>query len=213
MTQSEFYVVSRDFNMFDFSLDSKTDFEDCPRCPACGRELGMLIPKPPLVIDLEILCSIVPDLVIGSGEVLVSRALKSVWDQSDFVGLSGWVEVEIGSILAPNVTRVAIHEASPFYMPRIDIGPHRIDVHRTILTPNTSVTCSSCLSRSGPINQIERVELDFDDSRPSDFFIPYGLFGLKIITARLRACLEQEGLIVPPITPLTAYSLGISRTE
>jgi hypothetical protein len=193
---------------------------DAPRCPACGRFVGMLTWLPPYRVVLELYGKQFGDfafLVVGS-DFLVSQRFRDLYAQLGLTGLSGFEPVEVVKVKSRKRKR---SPAPPYYRVVVGYGGPAIDQAASGFEWIDPPTCPVC--RSGNIMRWKRLLLEEGTWHGEDAFCPRGLSAF-MVSERFKDACQQHGITNAFFTPAEsaggdfypglrdASELGLPRT-
>lgn len=188
----------------DVLLENGFNKGDAPRCPKCGKFIGMLSWLPPYRVDIETWGKTFGDLAFAgaSGWLLGSSTFRTVWEANLLKGLSGFHAVA--------VLRVKQHDkfaaALPEYFKADVIRNHaEVDQKCSGFEWDESPQCSVC-RLGGTIKRWRRVVIAPETWTGEDIFIARGLPGTYIATLRFKQVCEANSIKNAVFYPAESYA-------
>lgn len=166
---------------------------EAPRCPACGRFIGMLTWLPPYRVQLDSWGQQFGDVAFGASSewFLVSDRFRTIYVESGLKGLSGFDPVEVMKITRHNKK---LRGNPPQYF--------KVDVVRSQTTVDEAASgfewsegasiCPVCLfPKEGVIKRWKRVIIRPESWQGEDIFVPRG-GGELVATIRFKELCEAN---------------------
>jgi len=148
---------------------------DAPKCPICGRFVGMLTWLPPFRVEIERWGDEFGDVIqIGGNDLLVSERFQRLYESSQLTGLAGFEPVEI--------IRVKRHRKSAGQPPqysKVSIVRSRTAVDQTasgFVWADSEPVCTECLwkQKSSTLRGYKGVVIRSGTWTGEDIFYPRG---------------------------------------
>ena len=200
--QDQFYVVEeprpedREDDIGGTSALKEEGFKvgEAPKCPKCGRFIGMLTWLPPFRVEIETWGKEFGDLVkVGANDLLVSHGFKQLYEKHQLTGLLGFEQVEI--------VRVKRHRKSSAELPEY--------FKATVVRSQTSIdqdasgfewqdeqpVCPECLWKqaTGTLRGYKGIIIKSGSWTGEDIFYPRGSPVNVIVSRRFRdVCVENQ---------------------
>lgn len=158
-------------------FNTKPSDAKCPRCGAPLEAAFWVSPHRARVSSRE--CG---DLIPGVGFDLVisNRAWRALTD-GEVAGLP---------FAAPLATEPVTSQ--PYFVTRPRVTVTRLDEVQSGVKWRRPPSCDEC--RLGVRKSVDSIVLDESTWDGSDIFVPSGLYGVKLVTARFVDCIERSGL-------------------
>lgn len=173
-----------------FAADSSR-MGDAPRCPVCGRFLGMLPLLPPVRVELEAWGSRWGDFAFGPGDqVLISDKLKKLFSDA---GLVGFERLDPVLITAFKKRRSGAGEPPGYWLASIQRSRAVLDDSASGLVRDGAPTCEECRI-GGIIKRMDRVRLRDNTWSGEDVFFVRGLPGMIVASERFKHLCEANDL-------------------
>lgn len=151
-----------------------------PLCPECGGPIASRVWLPPYSVEVKTYGKAFGDFAfLAASKFLMSKHAAEAWTAAGLMGVREFHPVDIQSH-SPRSIR-----APEYFVPVIDTGVTRIDVHGTVIMPSATPPhglCKECLSRS--IDAIGKIVIDESSWDGSDIFVARGLPGQVLVTER-----------------------------
>jgi hypothetical protein len=183
--------------------DSRT--EECtPDCPACGSPTGTLCLAPPYRLELEIVGTRPGDLAFfgNSRELLVSERFKSLYEQSDLVGL----EIrEPPEIVASSGKKRALEMVPTYYYTRVLPTTTRIDHKASGTIFSEPETYCPVHNKAKGLEAIQRLVIEEESWDGHDIFVPVGISKI-VVSERFRDFVEENRITNCHLIPAEDYS-------
>lgn len=163
---------------------------EAPRCPACGKYIGMMPLLPPVRVELETWETAFGDIAFGpSEELLVTDRFWKLYRAS---GLTGFVDV--GPVeVAKAKSHCKLREPAPHYhCCRVGRGKAAVDDAKSGLEREEPRACEAC-RLGGIIKRALRVVLQSNSWSGEDIFFARGLPGTALVSEEFkRFCQENQ---------------------
>jgi hypothetical protein len=171
---------------------------DAPRCPECGRWVGMKLRNPPYVVRLRVFGGPVGDVAfdMASDDLLVSSRFVSAWNTEGLRGLEWAEEVSLKGLGESQ----RASQVGPYFLVRPARTGTRIDALGSQLVRAGPETCALC--GGADVEAILSLRIDETSWRGEDIFIPWGLAAVTVVTERvvsLAAAYELRNVTTTPI--------------
>lgn len=165
---------------------------DAPRCPACGKYVGLRPLIPRVAVELEGWGAAWGDIAFGPGDqVLVSGRLKNAFVEA---GLSGFTRFDPVVIAKTKRRRPSICGSPPeFWLATVARSRAMLDDSASGLEREDGAVCPEC-GPAGLIKRVHRVVLKSDTWSGEDVFFARGLPGTILVSERFKALCETAGL-------------------
>ena len=191
----KFYVLTNPHGfgrlaVTDFSTAEPVRLGEAPKCPVCGKFIGMLPWLPPHRAELELWSGEFGDIAFGPGnELLVSERFAGVYRDWGLTGLTGFHDVEITRVLRRSGPRLRKPPPS-YYCVGVCRSRAAVDVQASGLGLKAPWTCEEC--RSGFIVRSERVVVEEGTWSGEDVFFARGLPGTILTSEHFREFFEAN---------------------
>lgn len=171
---------------------------EAPRCPVCGKYLGMSPLLPPVCVELEAWGADFGDIAFGpSDELLLSDRFWGLYQASGLVGL-----FDVGSV---KVTSVKSHQklsgaASGYHCCRVGRSKAALDDAKSGLEREEPWACEEC-RLGGIVKRARRVVLEPSSWSGEDIFFARGLPGTILVSEKFEKFFRgnriTNGVLVP----------------
>lgn len=159
---------------------------DAPKCPTCGRFLGMRRWLAPRHAQVVVHREHAGDFAFASGsEFLISDAVVSAIQAEGLTGLDDVEEVQVSSTLRAEPAQPRRYFYGEATRQGADIDPGRSDIERTSLQ-----ACGDCLGDG--IASIRGFAIDRATWSGADIFVPRGLPGVVVVSDAFRRVAETN---------------------
>jgi hypothetical protein len=213
----QFYILERAPK--DHHESARTDAElvagfntgSAPRCPECGKYVGMLSWLPPFRVKLHTWGAEYGDfafLNVGS-DILISEKCIPIFDESRLNGLSSFAPVDVISVH---------HHASlagrvpTYYKATVLRSCTAVDQVKSGFEWRRPPSCHQC--RLGDdLRRWNEVVIDEGTWSGEDIFIARGLPGLYVTSSRFKDVCETYGLLNAVFVPSNAYARDFYSCE
>lgn len=156
---------------------------EAPRCPSCGKYLGMLPLMPPVRVELETWGTDFGDIAFGPGEeVLVSDRFRTLYHLS---GLTGLMHVGLAEVASVKSHRKISERAPHYQCCRVGRSKAAVDDAKSNLEREKTSTCGEC-RLGGIIKRAQRVVLESNSWSGEDIFFARGLPGTILASERFE---------------------------
>jgi hypothetical protein len=173
---------------------------EAPKCPTCGRFLGMRRWLSPRRAEVVVHGERSGDFAFtSSSEFLVSEVVLSAIHDEGLTGLNDVEEVEVSSTLRTVPAKPRRYFYGEIEQQGADLDPGRSDVERT-----TTPGCSGCLSDG--IVSIRGFAIDSATWSGADIFVPRGLPGVVVVSEAFRRAAEARGFSNIELVPTGRYT-------
>jgi len=148
---------------------------EAPRCPACGKFIGLIPWLPPHRAELELWGAAYGDVVFGTAyKLLVSERFKILYQEAGLSGLLGFDPVEI--VRVKRCDRRAPRGAHPpYYCVSAVRSRAAIDQKASRFKWDRAPNCSEC--REGVVRSWKRIVIEPNTWSEEDVFEARGLGG------------------------------------
>jgi hypothetical protein len=164
---------------------------DAPRCPVCGKFLGMLPLLPPVRVELEAWGSRWGDVVFGpSDQILISAKLKTLFVES---GLVGFIRFDPVEVVKAKRHESAVGGPLDYQLASIQRSRAALDESTSGLIRDETVTCEEC-HLGGIIKRVRRIVLQPNTWSGEDVFFARGLPGTIMASERFKRLCEDNKL-------------------
>jgi hypothetical protein len=172
---------------------------EAPRCPRCGKAIGMLTWLPPYRGELELYGEALGDFVKSSGyDLLVSERFAEAFRAEGLTGLFGFHPVEVVRVRRRGKKSKDI--GVPRYLAvTACLSRSAIDVARSRIRRYRPITCPECLD--GGVESIHGFTLDFGTLQGEDIFRPRGLEGDIVVSERFADFVRRHQLTNMKLIP------------
>jgi len=205
---NEFYVLA---NSFGDRKTSSTDFlpsdfvaiGDAPKCPLCGKYIGMCPLVGKVAVDLEIWNDSADDVCFGPGdEVLFSLRLKNAFEFAQLKGTT-FRTVEVGKVKSHKRGKPII---PPYYLTNISRSRAIVDATASGIEWDGNVDCEEC-HLDGIIKRFKKIVLLPGSWSGEDIFFARGLPGIIITSKKFHAISDSIGLPSDLMIPIGKFSV------
>lgn len=177
---------------------------DAPRCPVCGRYLGMRSWLAPRRAQLIVHGEEPGDFAFASSsEFLVSERVKRSVTSRGLSGLEGFEEVEIASIVMRCETT-----PPPYFHVQPRLCGADVNGQRSVIERTDDILCTHCLTDG--LEAIRGFEIDTASWTGADVFVPRGLPGVIVVSDAFRRAVVMDGLSNMDLIQTTEYSWDAS---
>ncbi|MGC4002696.1 MAG: hypothetical protein QM811_05980 [Pirellulales bacterium] len=163
-----------------------TNYGDAPRCPACGRYIGMRQWIKPYCVEMETWGSEFADMAITGTDLLVSLHFMNAWQLSGLAGLSGFEDVKVVKLKNHDKS---IGEAPAYFRAMVHRSQTEINLTLSGFQWDSPPTCPVC-RLGGIIKRWKSVVIDAETWIGEDIFIARGLPGEIIVSERFKKFCE-----------------------
>ncbi len=162
-------------------------FGEAPRCPACGRFVGMKPWLPPYKVSLQGYGNTLGDLAFGaSTDLLFSGSFLNAWRRERLRGLEKIDSVHVASV-QPKSFKNTLQEYSLVHIKRSTV---RLDRSHTVLR-RPPADCERC-GGPGPINAILALRIDESSWAREDIFTPLGVANIVVTENVVRLAADYQ---------------------
>jgi len=167
---------------------------DAPKCPKCGRFIGMLTWFPPFRVELETWGREYGDLIeAGGNDVLVSHRFKHHYETHELKGLMGFEPVEIVRVKRHRKSNADLPE---YFKASVVRSQTSIDQEASGFEwQDDQPVCPECLWKqaSGTLRGYNSIIIKSGSWAGEDIFCPRGSPVNVIVSSRFRdVCLENQ---------------------
>jgi hypothetical protein len=182
---------------------------DAPRCPKCGRWVGMKPRYPPYVVRLRVFGHAVGDVAfdMASDDLVVSACFLDAWTSAGLRGLQRAEKVELRGL---GESRRA-SQVGPYFLVRPGRTGARIDASRSQVARVRPETCSLC--GGSDVEAVLSLRIDESSWRGEDIFIPWGLAAVTVVTDRVVALAREHHLYNVTVKPIEAYRFDLRQAD
>jgi len=208
----QFFVIerkargARESDRTDVMPEAGSPVGEAPRCPSCGRFIGMLKWLPPYRVEMDTWGEQFGDFAFAGGSeyFLVSDRFREIYMQSGCKGLSGFDPVEVGRITRH---KKKLRNSAPKYF-KVDVVRSHTAVDQAASgfewSEGASV-CPACLfPKEGVIKRWKGVVIQPEAWDGEDIFVPRG-GGEIVATSRFKKLCEANGLRNAVLIPAERY--------
>jgi hypothetical protein len=194
----------------DFLLAGGSTRGQAPRCPSCGKHIGMLPLVPPIRVELETWTNDFGDLAFGPGdELLLAERFWQIYQES---GLKGFVFVASVEII-----KLKLHGKVPNPVPRYLCcracrNQAAVDETKSGLERERPWNCEKCRI-GGIIKRIRSVVLEENSWSGEDVFVPRGLPGTILTSERFKNLCQEHQISNCLLIPAEEYSFDHYPSE
>jgi hypothetical protein len=178
-----------------------TETGEAPRCPKCGRFIGMRTWLPPYRVEVEVHGKEgAGDLAMGTGtDLLVSKRLVDAFRAEGLTGLDGFHPVEVVKRNA-RAKRLGL---PTYLLVRAAYGRAAVDEARSRLRRNRPLECDEC--RSPGNDGIYGFRLEAGTWDGLDAFHPRGLQGRVVASERFAEFVRRHGFTNIKLIPTEQF--------
>jgi hypothetical protein len=175
-------------------LEAGFNVGDAPKCPKCGRFIGMLIWLPPFRVELETWGNEFGDIIdAGGNDLLVSHRFKRHYEAHHLKGLIGFEPVEIIKVKRHRKSSAVLPEYFRASVIRSQTG---IDQEASGFEwEDDQPLCPECLLKqaSGTLRGYKGIIINSGSWTGEDIFYPRGSPVYFIVSRRFRdICVENQ---------------------
>jgi Immunity protein family (Imm11) len=164
---------------------------EAPRCPVCGKFLGMLPLLPPVRVELEAWGPRWGDVAFGpSDQLLVSDKLKKLFTEA---GLAGFVRFDPVEIVKAKRRKPGAGDPPDYWLASIQRSRAALDESASGLVRDEAPTCEECRI-GGIIKRVSRIVLRANTWSGEDVFFARGLPGTVLVSERFKRLCEDNDL-------------------
>lgn len=165
---------------------------DAPRCPACGKYVGLRPLIPPVKVELEGWGASWGDIAFGpADQVLISSRLKNAFAEA---GLSGFTHFDPVVVAKTKRRRPSISGSPPeYWLGTVARSRAMLDDSASGLERDDGTVCPEC-GLAGVNKRLRRVVLRPDTWSGEDVFFARGLPGTILVSERFKSLCETAGL-------------------
>ncbi len=175
---------------------------EAPRCPICGKYVGMLPKLPPIRVELKTWGNALGDLAFGPGDgFLVSDRFWRLYQATGFTGL---INVSIVEVVRVKTGHTPPASAPLYRFCQVIRGRTAIDDAKSEVEREEPWTCQEC--RSNGIKRLKRVILEPNSWSGEDIFIARGMPGRILTTSRFKDFCTQNKISGCLLIPAEEYS-------
>lgn len=175
---------------------------DAPRCETCGDYVGLREWLPPLRIELETWGTQYGDVATTGTDLVVSLKFKEAWQESGLTGLSGFESVEI--VKLKRRRKKAIGDPPQYFRAIVQRSQTAVDLAASEFVWDAPPTCPTCLLGDN-VRRWSRVVIDENTWTGEDVFIPRGLAGVVIVSARFKQFCDRTKMKNVVLVPAETY--------
>lgn len=162
-----------------------------PRCPVCGKFLGMLPLIPPVKVEIRAWGMRWGDIVFGSGdELMVSDKLKTLFSRSHLVGITRFDPIAVVKVDKRSIAR---GEPPTYWMASIQRSRTLVDEGASGVIRDDTPVCEYCLI-GGVIQRASGIVLRSSTWGGEDVFFARGLPGIVFASDRFKRLCEANDL-------------------
>jgi hypothetical protein len=203
-----FFVLDRELGGSHDAEFTRIDEDDdnvgeAPRCPRCGRFIGMLPWLPPYRVTLELYGKNLGDFMRGFGNTLLSERLVESFKAEGLTGFHGFHPVEVVRVRrqrrgpqAPTLPRYFL--VTPVF------GSAAVDEVRSRIRRASPIACDEC--RSTGVDAIHGFTLEQGSWTGDDVFHPRGLSGSLVTSERFARFIARHGFTNLRLIPTEEYT-------
>lgn len=157
---------------------------EAPRCPSCGKNLGMLPLLSPIRVELKVWGTDFGDIVFGpSEEFLVSDRF---WECYKLSGLTGLIHVGPAEVVSKKSHWTLCERAPRYQCCRVGRSKAAVDDAKSGLVREERSPCGEC-RLGGIIRRAQRVILESNSWSGEDIFFARGLPGTVLASEKFEA--------------------------
>lgn len=192
----------------DFLPISKSRMGDAPRCPLCGRFVGMMPLRPPVAVELEAWGSQWGEIAFGPGDqILISDKLKNAFVLG---GLKGFTRLDAVRVIKTRKHTSTIGPQPAYELASIQRGGAAVDESRSGLVRDAPPACEECRT-GGIVRRIDRLILEPNTWTGEDIFFARGLPGIIITSERFKRFCADHSLSNCCLLPAQDFSFDFYR--
>jgi len=202
----KFYVLlsgrNEEGSEFWFEPDKRTKVGNAPKCPSCCRYIGFVPLIPPISGTLHCESGLV-DLAGNIGvDVIISEQCLRIFEANLIRGINRCHRVEVTSIDGPAI----IGNSPQMFLGEIGRWSAEIDRAASVLRTSESVSCRDC-GYAGLVEGWNGICIREESWNGDDLFIPKGVPGTIVVSARVRELCIEQGLAVSGLLPAETFSV------
>lgn len=183
----------------DASRMKPTDVGEGPKCPVCGRHVGMLQWLPPYHVEIIVHGRMPGDVVeCSNNSRLVSDRFRLAWLAE---GLRGIKEFSPLARLRVRPARLGRQPFTYFHIAPQRFGT-RIDRAHSLIEFDRPITCDHCIDADA--DTVRGFAIDESSWTGEDLFMPWGRPSI-VVTDRVRQLRDKYGLTNMNMTPVEEY--------
>lgn len=175
-------------------------------CPACARPLLGKEWVPPHRVTIEVRGKRVGDLVGGpSVDLLLSRRMLDGYRAKMLSGLFGLRPVEV---VDARPKKAAPKKRLEFYLGLAGYGMTQIDEKKSHIERQGEADCLQCMG-GATTQKVSGFAIDEVTFSGEDFFVPWGLDSVIVVTERVLGLRDELGLENVSLVPTEEYRFGM----
>jgi hypothetical protein len=175
----------------DYHLVAEATRGEAPRCPVCGRYLGMIPLLPPVRLELEAWGSRWGDVAFGPGDqILVSGKLMKLFTEADLVGFVRFDPVET---MRSSGRKSGAGDPPKYWLASIQRGRAALDESASGVVREVTSMCKECRA-GGNVKRLRKVVLEANTWSGEDVFFARGLPGTILVSERFKQLCQVNNL-------------------
>lgn len=175
--------------------------DEAPRCPLCGKYIGLMFWRPPFRIELEVWGDQWADIIELANDRLVSTRFVEAWGRSRLIGLSGFESIEVDNV---QYRRRKLGPPPAYHRGVVCRSRTAIDQHASGFEWNAPPTCSECRTPD-LLRRWRRIVFEPGSWGGEDIFFARGLHGSVFVTERFRDFCEAYRMKNTRFVPIEQY--------
>jgi hypothetical protein len=206
-SEQRFFVLDEEYHgpyETRFSRADEATFGDAPRCPKCGKFIGLLEWLPPYRGEITVYGPTgAGDFMLGPGyDLVASQRFAEAFQKEGLTGLVGFHQIEIANVIRRS-RRKAL-SIPRYLLVSVVFGRAAVDQARSRLRIPGVVTCDECRS-IGLLDAVHGFSIQRGTWSGEDVFRPRGLQGRVVVTERFAQFVAHHALTNIKLTPTERF--------
>ncbi|HVE83700.1 MAG TPA: DUF1629 domain-containing protein [Myxococcales bacterium] len=179
------------------------EYGEMPRCPRCGKHVGLRPLVPPIKMDLEIRGQGPGDYAKPPGSsALVSERFVDAFRAEKLTGVLSFEPVEIANVVR-KIETGSFDPLPPYFLMEVCLGRAAVDESRSRLRRASPVDCPEC--RRTDVDGIYGFKIEPGTWEGEDISRPRGLQTEFLASERLAKLMKDRAFTNVKLTPIERY--------
>jgi hypothetical protein len=176
---------------------------EAPRCPRCGRFVGMREVLPPFRVELEVYRFGLGDLVHGAGgDVLASERFMEAFQSEKLTGVERFDLVEVAEVVrkgrGPKITSIP-----RYFLMKPFFARAAVDEARSVIRRWEPIQCTEC--RETGIDGVYGFRIEPGTWQGEDIFRPRGFSSDIVVSERFAQLVKNHGFTNIKLVPTEEF--------
>jgi len=194
----------------DFRYTDDAREGDAPRCPLCGKFIGLIPTLPPVRVELETWDKIIGDIAFGPGDqMLFSERVVELFSRLNLSGLTEVLPAEVVKVKSHKKLNTVL---PVYYCCQVARSRAVIDDIGSEIIRLRPWTCLECRT-GGPFVRLKKVVLEDGSWSGEDLFVPRGLTGRILASEKFKNACEREKISNCLLIPADEFGFEYSYSK